>query len=300
MKTDTRSFYELAVRKAVAHIEDHLDEALDLGALARLAALSPFHFHRVFSGMVGETPLEMHRRLRMERAALRLVSTETGVTEIAFEAGYDTHEAFTRAFRAAWGEPPSSFRRSSAEQARPLLLASRAQVHFRASGDRNEVVIEQGGTIMEVIIKDMQPMRLAAVHHKGPYTKIGEAFGKLGMIAQQSGLMEKCNLMVAVYHDDPESTPVEDLKSDAALSIPEGVALPKELAELHIPAGRYACATHKGPYSGLPDAWSRLMGSWLPKSGERVGKGESFEIYRNTPMDSKPEDLLTELYVSLA
>jgi AraC family transcriptional regulator len=69
MKPITRSFYEMAVQKAVELVVANLDQALDLGALAREAALSPFHFHRVFRGLTGETPLELHRRLRMERAA---------------------------------------------------------------------------------------------------------------------------------------------------------------------------------------------------------------------------------------
>ncbi len=69
MKTDTRTFYEAAVERAALRITGGLDEALDLEALAKEAALSPFHFHRIFKGMLGETPLEMHRRLRLERAA---------------------------------------------------------------------------------------------------------------------------------------------------------------------------------------------------------------------------------------
>ena len=305
VKTDTLSFYEAAVRKAVRHIEDHLDDALDLGSLARHAALSPFHFHRVFRGLVGETPLMLHRRLRMERAAVRLAETERGVTEIAFEAGYDTHEAFTRAFRAAFGEPPAVFRRSLVEGAvsRPLTLASRSRIHYQEGGGRGallDLFVEQGGLVMNVVIKDMPSMRLAAVHHKGPYPTIGEAFGKLGEIAGAAGLFERSTAMVAVYHDDPESTPADELRSDAALIVPEDAKLPKELAEHRLPAGRYACATHKGSYAGLPDAWAQLMGGWLPKSGHRVGNGESFEIYRNTPMTAKTEDLETDLYVPLA
>lgn len=71
MKSETRSFYHQAVRRTVERIIAGLDEALDLELLARAAALSPFHFHRVFRGMIGETPLELHRRLRLERAAHR-------------------------------------------------------------------------------------------------------------------------------------------------------------------------------------------------------------------------------------
>jgi AraC family transcriptional regulator len=86
VKSETRSFYETAVDRTVARIVATLDEALDLGALAREAALSPFHFHRVFRGMVGETPLELHRRLRLERAAWELLAGRAAVTRSPFPA----------------------------------------------------------------------------------------------------------------------------------------------------------------------------------------------------------------------
>src|SRR5262245_16370072 len=110
MKPDTRSFYVLALQKAVEQVAAALDQALDLQALARGAALSPFHFHRVFRGAIGETPLELHRRLRMERAAWSLLQEEAPVTEVAFAAGYETHESFTRAFRLYYHCSPSEFR----------------------------------------------------------------------------------------------------------------------------------------------------------------------------------------------
>ncbi len=102
VKSDTQTFYETIVRAAVERIVHGLDDALDLSALARGAAVSPLHFHHIFRGMVGETPLEMHRRLRLERAAHRLANGNASVTSIAFDAGYETHESFTRAFRRAY------------------------------------------------------------------------------------------------------------------------------------------------------------------------------------------------------
>src|SRR5262249_2123895 len=99
-KPETRSFYANIVQRVIDRITSDLGAALDLETVAASANLSPFHFHRVFRGMVGETALELTRRLRMERAAWSLVHTERAVTQIAFDAGYETHEAFTRAFRA--------------------------------------------------------------------------------------------------------------------------------------------------------------------------------------------------------
>ncbi len=91
MKPDTRSFYEVAVRKVAEVVAADLDRALDLDELARTAAMSPFHFHRVFRGMIGETPLSLQRRLRLERAASALLETDEPVTTVAFSAGYETH-----------------------------------------------------------------------------------------------------------------------------------------------------------------------------------------------------------------
>ena len=71
------------------------------------------------------------------------------------------------------------------------------------------------------------------------------------------------------------------------------------LVEKRLPAGRYARTTHIGPYTTLPDAWSRFMGEWLPASGERVKEGASFELYRNDPSNTPSEKLHTDLYISL-
>ncbi len=306
MKPETRSFYELAVRRTVQCILQSLDEALDLESLARSAALSPFHFHRVFRGMVGETPLELHRRLRLERAAYRLREADAPVTTVAIEAGYDTHEAFTRAFRARFCCSPSEFRRSregGAEGcARPfqIEITARSGIHFRPGLTQPpEIHFIQGGKTMNVEIQNLEELRVAAVRHHGPYHRISEAFARLGAAVGPAGLIGPGCKMIGIYHDDPESTPEAELRSDAALSIPEDAKLPDGLTEMRIPGGRYARTIHVGPYEKLGDTWARFMGEWLPGSGHRVGDGAAIEIYRNTPGQVPPEKLETELYIRI-
>jgi AraC family transcriptional regulator len=308
VKTETRSFYEAAVERTAVRIAATLDEGLDLGALARGAALSPFHFHRIFRGMIGETPLEMHRRLRLERAAWRLLMHDVAVTTVAFDAGYETHEAFTRAFRQAYGETPSTFRQGAPERrpdcARPrqIELAAPSGVHFSELSETTNprtIRFVAGENIMNVTIEDMPELRVAAVHHVGPYNQIADAFERFGAIAGPAGLLRGDTMMLAIYYDDPEATPAEQLQSDAGVTVPDGVPLPGDVIEKRLPAGRYARATHIGPYTKLGDAWSRFMGEWLPKSGNRVGNGSSFEIYRNNPMNAAPDELRTDLYLPI-
>ncbi len=154
---------------------------------------------------------------------------------------------------------------------------------------------------MQIEIQDMPEMRVAAVRHVGPYNAISEAFARLGELAGPAGLVgEPKPTMLAIYHDDPEATLPAELRSDAALVVPEGRPLPPGLTELRIPAGRYACATHVGPYTLLGDAWARLMGEWLAQSEHRVGSAMSYEIYRNTPLTAAPSELRTDLYLPIA
>jgi AraC family transcriptional regulator len=298
MKPDTRSWYLESVQRTIDYIFGHLDEALDLHALASGAHLSPFHFHRIFKGMVGETPLELIRRLRMERAAWRLSRSNQSITDIAFGAGYETHEGFTRAFRAYYGTSPSGFKRRKHPR---IEIAAKCGVHFTPEpGGSLFNPRDPGGNTMNVEIVEMPGMRLAAVPHVGPYNQIPLAFERLGEIAGSAGLLRQPDAaMLAMYHDDPESTPEQELRSHAAIVVPEEVPLPAGLVEQRLPAGRYAHTLHVGPYEQLGDAWARFMGEWLPASGHRIGDGVSYEIYLNTPAEVPKEELRTEMYIPI-
>jgi AraC family transcriptional regulator len=299
MKPVTRTFYADAVQRVVERIVTHLDDALDLATLADEACLSPFHFHRVFRGMVGETPLELIRRVRMERAAWRLVHDGGAITGIAFDAGYDTHEAFTRAFRECYSTSPTGFRQRKHPR---IELAASCGVHFDAGGAVPAFIPrDSGGRSMDVEITNMPNLRVAAVRHTGPYNQIPVAFERLGAIAGPAGLFRQPGAEgIAIYYDDPESTAQDRLQSDAGVVVPDGVPLPTGLIEQRIPAGRYARTRHVGPYEQLGDAWARFMGEWLPNSGHRLGPGTSYEIYRNDARTTPKAQLITDMYISIA
>ena len=312
MKQETRSFYQLVIQRAIDRVASRLDDAIELSELARAAALSPLHFHRIFRGLAGETPLELHRRLRLERAAWQLTHSESPVTRIAFEAGYETHESFTRAFRAAYASSPSELRaralaaRAAGTRPPALELAARCGVHcagpqVSACEPILEPLTDPESPLMNVTIVTLPEQRVAAVSHRGPYHRIVEAFTRLDAIVQPSGLLALPDLqLVAIYHDDPETTPPAEQRAEAGVVVPADVTLPEGLIEVALAGGRYARTTHVGPYTLLGDTWARLMGGWLPHSGQRVGAGAMFERYLNTPATANPEDLRTELYLLLA
>lgn len=149
---------------------------------------------------------------------------------------------------------------------------------------------------MHVDIKDMPSLRVATVRHVGPYDLIPQAFERLAAIAGPAGLFGRPGVvLMGLYHDDPDSVPAEKLQSDAALVVPDDLAIPAGLTEARVPAGRYACTLFIGPYEQLGEVWGMLKHAWLPASGNRGRAGVSFERYLNTPGEVPPEELKTEL-----
>src|SRR5579863_10290009 len=102
--------YAERVQRVVDYLAEHLDESLDLEVLARVACFSPYHFHRVYRALLGETVSDTVRRLRLHRAAIDLLDRELSIERTASRAGYASQAAFTRAFRDEYGSPPARYR----------------------------------------------------------------------------------------------------------------------------------------------------------------------------------------------
>jgi AraC family transcriptional regulator len=198
MKRSTLQLYKERILGVLVFIQKNLDEELPLERYARVAHFSPYHFHRIFRGMVGESLQEHIRRLRLERAATRLKRTDRSVLEIALEAGYETHEAFTRAFRSFSGVSPSGFRRVRATHASPLP----ANVHYQEDGSLTEFRLS-GDNGMEVRIERLEPLHVAFVRHVGPYDQVGEAWEKLCMRLGMEGRLDGQVKFIGVCCDDP-------------------------------------------------------------------------------------------------
>ena len=154
---------------------------------------------------------------------------------------------------------------------------------------------------MQVDIKQIPALRVASVRHIGPYEQIQPAFQRLSELAGPAGLFERPETqLIAIYHDDPQTTPAAMLQSDAGLVVAEGVQLPAGLDERHLRAGPHACTIHIGSYTKLGDVWSRFLHEWLPSSGRRAAASAPYEVYLNNPHDTAEADLRTELRIPLA
>jgi AraC family transcriptional regulator len=294
MRTVTLHDYKRRLLRVLVHIQEHLDDSLALEDLAGLACFSPFHFHRIFKGLVGESVKEHVRRLRLERAASRLKLGPGSVLRIALDAGYESHEAFTRSFRSLFGVSPSQFRASSR---RALLAAAPSGLHYLDGGKVNHFkTLQPGDRKMEVKIVRREPVRVAFMRHVGPYAEVGKTWDRFLPALGKEGLLGGGPELIGICHDDPEVTPPARIRYDACVSVDEVFVPMGEIGVQVIAGGDYAMTTHFGPYNKLGETYIKLVGQWLPRSGRQLRSCPCFEVYLNDPQSTDPEDLLTDIY----
>jgi AraC family transcriptional regulator len=282
-RVTTRSDYAVRLERVFRWLADHLDDTIDLAQLADVAAMSPYHFHRIYHAMQGETAAETVRRLRLHRAAVELITGELPVPRIARRAGYSSQEAFTRAFKAAYGVPPARYRASFV----PTPTSARTE-------DAMDTTMTYQATIRET-----PALRVAALAHRGDYMNIGSTFERLMAMAAGQGLLGPWTRSLGIYYDDPASTPREALRADACVTLPDGRMPGGGLQVRDIRGGRYAVTLHVGPYAELHFPYTWLYGTWLPKSGEEAAHAPSIEEYLNDARVVPPADLRTEIWLPL-
>ena len=152
---------------------------------------------------------------------------------------------------------------------------------------------------VEVAVRRLPPLRVAYARHIGPYHEVGEAWSKLMMWAGPRGLLGPNMVRLGISHDDPEITPPERLRYDAALVVPDSVTGSGEVAIQEIAGGEYAVAMHRGPYDRLGETYAALCGQWLPTSGREARNAPPLEFYRTSFEEAPPEEFLTEICVPL-
>ncbi|MEM9551366.1 MAG: AraC family transcriptional regulator [Pseudomonadota bacterium] len=273
--------YEDRLRRVVRYIHENPAGDLSLDALADVAAMSRFHWHRVFLAMTGETCAAAVRRIRAYRAAHWLIQTDDTLDVIAARSGYDNPRSFSRAFRDVYGVTPSHFRRGGV----PGNLSQP-----KPPGDTR---------MYNVSTRTQDPLRLATLTHKGAYYEIGKVFQQLAAIMSARNLWSQAQNTVGVYYDDPSMTPEADLNSRAGVIVSPEFEMSSDLEETNLPGGLHAILVLEGPYTGLQAAYDYLYGTWLGQSGHEPDDHPSFEIYLNDPTNTAPADLRTEICVPL-
>lgn len=283
--------YRERVLRALVHIQIHMDEDLPLGAIARAAHFSPYHFHRIFSEQTGETVKAHVRRLRLERSAFRLKTTSRSITEIALTAGYRTHESFTRAFVSHFGRSPTAFRRDAALSYIPVLHA----LPSAPSGHLPEGDWEIPPGNLQIRVERKRPIRVAFLRNMGACG--WESWQRLLSWARERRLLKRGTRLIGIRHDCTDLTPPEKVRYDACISVAADFVAEGEIGVQEIGGGDYLVASYRGEYGKRFGAYHYLCFEWLPAAGRTLRADPVFEIYRRELKQGSPQ--LTTIYLPL-
>lgn len=242
----------------------------------------------MFKAQVGISAIQYLQLARLKRASLRLAfEPQKSITEIAFEASFDSSEAFTRAFRREFALSPSEFR------SQPEWQAWHSKFIFKPPS--------VGEIDVNVDIIDFEAKQVGVVEHKGHPDKVFDSAAKLIAWRKETGLSPIISSETyGVPYSDPSDTLPEEFRFDicgtVTSEVPENRHGVKNGA---IPAGRCALAVHKGSHDSISDTVYYLYQQWLPTSGEALRDYPCFFRYLNFSHQVDECDLVTYVYLPL-
>ena len=302
-----RREYERRVNRVVDYVQAHLADELTLERLAAVAAFSPFHFHRVFLGITGETLSDFIRRIRIERAASALALLhETSVLEIAQRYGFSSAAGFARAFRSHFGMSATQWRDGGAQQwdsNRRKANRNPGQVNRNRRKATPEPkphrrLVRSKAGVMAVETREIPSYRVAYMRHVGPYGEGGEVtqlWTNFERWIRARDLRQPGTLTIGIGHDAPRIADPDKLRYDAGIVVREDFRPDRFVNVADLPGGKYAVARFEGAPTGISEAWDTLFTTWIPSSGYQPEDRPCLELYRGDGARPAPGHLRCEL-----
>ncbi|WP_327183983.1 AraC family transcriptional regulator [Streptomyces sp. NBC_01334] len=266
------------LNQAMEYVEDHLDEPIDVSALAHCAATSEYHLRRMFSALAGMPLSEYIRRRRLTVAGAEVLAGGDSLLEIAVRYGYGSGEAFARAFRGVHGVGPGEARRTGA------ALVSQPRLAFRLT--------VEGSSSMRYRVVDRPAFTVAGVKARVPLVHTGpnqviidfvrgidrQVLERLEKLSDQEpqGIVAVC--------DDLDPSRAEGTELDYYQGVITSAAAPEGTTALAVPAGTWAVFTTSGPApQAIQELWRDVFTQWFPSNPCRSRPGPEILRTRLSP-----------------
>jgi len=293
----TNEKYEEAILSTLIHIQTHLENDLHLDMLAERVGFSAFHYHRIFREIIGEPVKEYIRRLRIERAAYRLKVSEETILHIALDAGFKTHESFTRAFTRQFHITPNEFRNN-------FLRASRERKKLTQPKYIADYHVKAEPTSRQIRLEHVRPIIVAFVRHVGPYDKLLDKDSPMSLLWDElfewgnaNKLINVDSLLIGIPQDDPSITPPEKQRFDVCVQIPEFRNPSGHIGCQTISAGMFGVCRHYGSFDNLAEAYLHIYDSLVTTGKYNLRTQTPFEVYGNSQVKGDIRIHFTDVYL---
>lgn len=298
---EIHSEYRNRINRVFEFIDENLDSDLSLKAIAEIAFFSPFHFHRIFKFITGETLNEYVTRRRIEKSALELLHKSLTTSEIAYKFGFSDNSSFSKTFKKYYGISPTEFRRQNPNRLSKIRqLESKNGLEY-PDYDKYICIIDQLKNWIKMnakieIIK-MPKMDLAYVSCIGSQN-IEEAYGKLIQWSAPQGLMNEQTKMVTIYHDSFKVTETDKVRMSAAILIKTPIKVTGEIGLTTIEAGKFIVGNFEIGLDEFEKSWTGLF-LWMNENGYKKADRNPFEIYHNNLNEHPERKAIVDFYIPI-
>lgn len=301
-----RNEYNQRIYKAQDYICAHLDQKLNLERLAEVSAFSPFHFHRIFKKIAGETLFSFIQRIRLEKSCAMLTSRQkTKIISIALRCGFSTSSAFSKSFKKHYKISPTEYRDYySLKKSKNGILDSNIGGETAYSNEYISVSelesLYRRRNNMDVRIENIPEYRIAYMRQIGPYGPNNiQLMQKLKKWAISRDLLNDSATILGIAHDNPEVTPPNNCRYDCGIVLSETYDLEQGINETTLPGGKYAIFSLEHTAEALLKAWNEIFSTWLPDSKYQISARPVFERYTGSTVDVKIEPDFCELCIPI-
>lgn len=293
--------YKNRINRVFEFIDENLESDLSLNTISEIAFFSPFHFHRVFKFVTGETLNEYVIRRRIEKSALDLLHKNITTTEIAHKFGFSANSSFSRAFKKYYGINPTEFKRQNPNKFSKIRQLE-SKIGQEYPGHEKYICIIndlKNWTKMnaKIEIKEMPKMDLAYVSSIGPQN-LENAYGKLMQWATPQGLMNDQTKMVTIYHDSFKVTEANKVRMSASILLHKSVEPEGEIGLTSIESGKFIVGSFEIGLNEFEKSWTGLF-IWMNENGYKKANREPFEIYHSNFKEHPERKAVVDFYIPI-
>jgi AraC family transcriptional regulator len=292
------------IEKVIQFIEENSLQPLKLEDLAAISNFSKYHFSRIFTSIVGTTPIAFVNQKRLEKSVHYLLETNKTILEISSLCGFDSVSNFNAVFKKYFNKTPSEVRKEFRENSNFLSKVSNIQKELSNPLDyyeRNQNNFVRRIWSMNISVREFPDYEVAYVRHIGSYLDTYQAWSKLGKWAEQNQLLPSNQYFIGISLDDPAMVDEYACRYDACVTIPNGFNK-REQSDVQykkLPGGLYAMYTFYDTIDKFAITYQSLFGQWLPNSEYDADDRPCLEFCMNNPLDDPEGKCKVELYIPI-
>ena len=298
---EKKALYQYRISRVFRYIDQHLNENLSLVSVAEFAGYSPFHFHRIFKYITGETLNEYVTRKRIEKSAADLIHTDHSITDIGYTHGFDSNSSFSRAFKRYYGCSPGRFRKQNPHKFSPIqqLKSKNGQVYpgetqyiYTINHLKKWIQMQS-----KIEIKELPAMHLAYVDCIGS-KNVAQAFQQLIQWAAPKGLLAEKAKLIRVFHDSFKITEEDKVRMSIGIVLNEPVADDGETGRMSINGGKFIVGRFEIGADEFEKSWTGLY-VWMNENGYKKSGEDPFEIFHNNHEEHPEKKAIVDLCIPI-